>query len=225
MSRSERTPTTWPFLSTTGRCRISAICISIGGAERVRLLHGDHRRAHEVLDRGVTLAPHDPVPPRLPDRRAGFDRRCVQTACHADSRPPSGRTGGAGRAADSRRRKGCAPGDRVAELPAAPEPWQAGSGERRRRGSHASCGRPSARRRRPRPPATSRSGPWWWTRPGHGGAGRNRREADQDPTAHAEMDALRRAAAALGHWRLEGATVFVTLEPCPMCAGALVNAR
>jgi len=55
--------------------------------------------------------------------------------------------------------------------------------------------------------------------------GRNRREADQDPTAHAEVDALRRAAAALGHWRLEGATVYVTLEPCPMCAGALVNAR
>ena len=55
--------------------------------------------------------------------------------------------------------------------------------------------------------------------------GRNRRELDQDPTAHAEIDALRRAAAALGHWRLEGATLFVTLEPCPMCAGALVNAR
>ena len=57
------------------------------------------------------------------------------------------------------------------------------------------------------------------------GRGRNRREADQDPTAHAEVDALRRAAAGLGHWRLEGATVYVTLEPCPMCAGALVNAR
>src|SRR6185503_13426450 len=56
-------------------------------------------------------------------------------------------------------------------------------------------------------------------------AGRNAREAEQDPTAHAEIHALRRAAAALGHWRLEGATVFVTLEPCPMCAGALVNAR
>jgi tRNA(adenine34) deaminase len=55
--------------------------------------------------------------------------------------------------------------------------------------------------------------------------GRNRREADQDPTAHAEIDALRRAAAALGHWRLEGAALLVTLEPCPMCAGALVNAR
>lgn len=57
------------------------------------------------------------------------------------------------------------------------------------------------------------------------GRGRNRREADQDPTAHAEIIALRHAAATLGHWRLEGATVFVTLEPCPMCAGALVNAR
>jgi tRNA(adenine34) deaminase len=55
--------------------------------------------------------------------------------------------------------------------------------------------------------------------------GRNRREADQDPTGHAEIYALRRAAAALGHWRLEGLTVYVTLEPCPMCAGALVNAR
>ncbi len=57
------------------------------------------------------------------------------------------------------------------------------------------------------------------------GRGRNRREANQDPTAHAEIDALRNAAATLGHWRLEGATVFVTMEPCPMCAGALVNAR
>jgi len=55
--------------------------------------------------------------------------------------------------------------------------------------------------------------------------GRNRREANQDPTAHAEVDALRAASSALGHWRLEGMTVFVTLEPCPMCAGALVNAR
>jgi tRNA(adenine34) deaminase len=57
------------------------------------------------------------------------------------------------------------------------------------------------------------------------GRGRNRREADQDPTGHAEIYALRSAAAALGHWRLEGATVYATLEPCPMCAGALVNAR
>jgi tRNA(adenine34) deaminase len=55
--------------------------------------------------------------------------------------------------------------------------------------------------------------------------GRNRREQDQDPTAHAEVDALRLAARQAGAWRLEGATVYVTLEPCPMCAGALVNAR
>ena len=55
--------------------------------------------------------------------------------------------------------------------------------------------------------------------------GRNGREVDHDPTGHAEIYALRRAAMALGHWRLEGATLYVTLEPCPMCAGALVNAR
>ena len=53
----------------------------------------------------------------------------------------------------------------------------------------------------------------------------NRREERADPTAHAELLALRAAAAKLGHWRLERSTVFVTLEPCPMCAGALVNAR
>ena len=53
----------------------------------------------------------------------------------------------------------------------------------------------------------------------------NRREERADPTAHAELLALRAAAGKLGQWRLEGATVFVTLEPCPMCAGALVNAR
>jgi tRNA(adenine34) deaminase len=55
--------------------------------------------------------------------------------------------------------------------------------------------------------------------------GRNRRELDQDPTAHAEIDAIRRATAARGDWHLDGATVYATLEPCPMCAGALVNAR
>ncbi|MBI5136752.1 MAG: nucleoside deaminase [Nitrospirae bacterium] len=55
--------------------------------------------------------------------------------------------------------------------------------------------------------------------------GRNRREADQDPTAHAEVLALRDAARAVGHWRLSGCTVVVTLEPCAMCAGALVLAR
>ena len=56
------------------------------------------------------------------------------------------------------------------------------------------------------------------------GRGRNRREVDQDPTAHAEVVALREAARHLGHWRVE-ATLYVTQEPCPMCAGALVNAR
>lgn len=56
-------------------------------------------------------------------------------------------------------------------------------------------------------------------------AGENRREAEQDPTAHAELVALRAAARVTGHWRLESATLYVTLEPCPMCAGALVNAR
>ncbi len=53
----------------------------------------------------------------------------------------------------------------------------------------------------------------------------NRRELDQDPTAHAELLALRAAAAVLGSWRLEDCAIAVTLEPCPMCAGALVNAR
>jgi tRNA(adenine34) deaminase len=56
------------------------------------------------------------------------------------------------------------------------------------------------------------------------GAGRNRREALGDPTAHAEIEALRAAAAQVGGWRVEG-TLYVTQEPCPMCAGALVNAR
>jgi tRNA(adenine34) deaminase len=53
----------------------------------------------------------------------------------------------------------------------------------------------------------------------------NQREQRADPTAHAEILALRSAAAALRRWRLDGATVYVTLEPCPMCAGALVAAR
>jgi tRNA(adenine34) deaminase len=57
------------------------------------------------------------------------------------------------------------------------------------------------------------------------GTGRNRREIDCDPTGHAEIVALRAAAARLGTWRLHGATLVVTLEPCVMCAGALVNAR
>lgn len=53
----------------------------------------------------------------------------------------------------------------------------------------------------------------------------NRREQDHDPTAHAELLALRDAAATLGRWRLDGCTMYVTLEPCVMCAGALVLAR
>ena len=56
------------------------------------------------------------------------------------------------------------------------------------------------------------------------GRGRNRREERGDPTAHAEVEALRAAAQTIGHWRIEG-TLYVTQEPCPMCAGALVNAR
>jgi tRNA(adenine34) deaminase len=57
------------------------------------------------------------------------------------------------------------------------------------------------------------------------GRGHNEREADADPTAHAEVVALREAARAHGEWRLEGCTLVVTLEPCTMCAGALVLAR
>ncbi len=57
------------------------------------------------------------------------------------------------------------------------------------------------------------------------GKGHNRREVASDPTAHAEIEALRAASAARASWRLSDATLYVTLEPCPMCAGALVNAR
>lgn len=57
------------------------------------------------------------------------------------------------------------------------------------------------------------------------GRGHNRREIDQDPTAHAEMFALRQAAQVVGFWRLENVTLYCTLEPCPMCAGAMVLAR
>ena len=55
--------------------------------------------------------------------------------------------------------------------------------------------------------------------------GHNRREADADPTAHAELVAIRDAAHTLGSWRLEGCTLVVTLEPCTMCAGAIVLSR
>ena len=57
------------------------------------------------------------------------------------------------------------------------------------------------------------------------GRGRNRRERDGDATAHAEIEAIRAACAYLGSWRLHGCTLYVTLEPCPMCAGAIINAR
>jgi tRNA(adenine34) deaminase len=57
------------------------------------------------------------------------------------------------------------------------------------------------------------------------GEGHNRRETDNDPLAHAELLAIRQAARAVGHWRLVGCTIYVTLEPCAMCAGALVNSR
>lgn len=57
------------------------------------------------------------------------------------------------------------------------------------------------------------------------GAGFNRKESDQDPTAHAEIIALREAAARLDNWRLIGVTLYCTLEPCPMCAGAMIQGR
>src|SRR5580658_6398429 len=56
-------------------------------------------------------------------------------------------------------------------------------------------------------------------------AAHNQREQLRDPTAHAEMIAITQAAQALGSWRLDGCTLYVTLEPCPMCAGAIVQAR
>ena len=57
------------------------------------------------------------------------------------------------------------------------------------------------------------------------GRGRNRREEDKTALAHAELEAISQACAALGGWRLWECTLYVTLEPCPMCAGAIVNAR
>ncbi len=53
----------------------------------------------------------------------------------------------------------------------------------------------------------------------------NKRETDKNPLAHAEIEAINKAAGVLGGWRLLGCTLYVTLEPCPMCAGAIVNAR
>lgn len=57
------------------------------------------------------------------------------------------------------------------------------------------------------------------------GRGYNRRETDKDPTAHAEIIAIRQASRYLGGWRLTGCEMYVTIEPCPMCAGAMVMAR
>lgn len=57
------------------------------------------------------------------------------------------------------------------------------------------------------------------------GEGRNRREENGDATAHAEMEAIRQACSRTGSWRLHGCTMYVTLEPCPMCAGGIVNSR
>lgn len=57
------------------------------------------------------------------------------------------------------------------------------------------------------------------------GRGRNLREETGDASAHAEMIAIREACRTLGDWRLEGCTLYVTLEPCPMCAGAVINSR
>lgn len=57
------------------------------------------------------------------------------------------------------------------------------------------------------------------------GRGGNTREVAADPTGHAEVVALREACRAVGRWRVDGATLYVTLEPCPMCAGTIVNAR
>ena len=57
------------------------------------------------------------------------------------------------------------------------------------------------------------------------GEGRNRREEKNAAASHAEMEAIAAANAALGSWRLDGCTLYVTLEPCPMCAGAILNAR
>lgn len=57
------------------------------------------------------------------------------------------------------------------------------------------------------------------------GRGRNRREEERSALAHAELEAIREACVRLGDWRLEGCALFVTLEPCAMCAGAILNAR
>ena len=57
------------------------------------------------------------------------------------------------------------------------------------------------------------------------GRGRNRREEGRDATAHAEIEAIREACRSRNDWRLDGCTIYVTLEPCPMCTGAIINSR
>jgi len=57
------------------------------------------------------------------------------------------------------------------------------------------------------------------------GSGRNRREEDKNAAAHAEMEAIQNACKAVGDWRLSECSIYVTLEPCPMCAGAIINSR
>ena len=57
------------------------------------------------------------------------------------------------------------------------------------------------------------------------GRGRNKREESHDATQHAEMEAIREACRVTGDWRLSGCTIYVTLEPCPMCAGGIINSR
>lgn len=57
------------------------------------------------------------------------------------------------------------------------------------------------------------------------GRGRNRREESHDATSHAELEAIREACRTTGDWRLGGCTIYVTLEPCPMCAGGIINSR
>ena len=81
------------------------------------------------------------------------------------------------------------------------------------------------RRALPRRPARCRSARWWCANGVVVGRGQNRVLRDIDPTAHAEIVALREAARAIGNYRLGGCELFVTLEPCAMCAGAMIHAR
>ena len=99
--------------------------------------------------------------------------------------------------------------------------WAAGSS----RATSTSCGWRSARPSAPPSTRTSRSGPSSCATARSSAAGHNERELRQDPTAHAEVLALREAARAAGVWRVLDSVLYVTLEPCAMCAGAIVLAR